>query len=317
MVMPSCLPRALVFGIGSVLVPWLVPMADAVGADLTFQPRVDVGIANYSLNFGSTAQFFPDAEPFGPGLEVPLQTSTTKLEFSDTLPTLSAGLTVFADRFYLDLLAQRAFNGSVSDSNNIYTATPLLQSSNRARYEGDMKRDDYAVALGYGVTDTVAVFAGWKWARTKLDGLRASGIERAIDGTPLGVLEGGGDFKFKYDGPFVGAAIGWPVSIGALDGSVGLNVAVAFLDGKVTVSSGFNSLDGRPLSPGPAEIFDTTGKTIGTLIGLSWRGSTGVQSLSYTVGVNGYRYSFDADDTGKADISETFVQLKVGLAYAF
>ncbi len=59
------------------------------------------------------------------------------------------------------------------------------------------------------------------------------------------------------------------------------------------------------------------GDALGLTLGLTWRGVTPVDGLNYSVGVSGYKYEFDADEKGTADIDEFAVLFKAGVAYAF
>jgi hypothetical protein len=52
-------------------------------------------------------------------------------------------------------------------------------------------------------------------------------------------------------------------------------------------------------------------------LGLDWRGATPIGNLAYCIGVSGYRYNFNSDDSSFPDISETSVIFKVGLSYAY
>jgi len=51
-------------------------------------------------------------------------------------------------------------------------------------------------------------------------------------------------------------------------------------------------------------------------VGLTWIGATGVEQVSSTLGVEGYKYEFDADGDDP-DTTETVINMKVGLAYTF
>lgn len=69
---------------------------------------------------------------------------------------------------------------------------------------------------------------------------------------------------------------------------------------------------------GVTNRFDTKGDALGFTLGVGWRGTTAVEGLSYFMGVSGYRYEFEADDSpDQSDINETAILYKAGLSYAF
>lgn len=294
---------------------WLFSAASLAAWDVSFQPRAEVGVANYSLDFGATSQLFSGAASL----------STSKLSFDTVMPSVGAGLTLFARGFFLDLAAQSMFDGSASDSNATVIANPYSLAIATPQYDGDdIGRSEYALAFGYGVTDAFSLYAGYKWAYTDFGNVIGVGPfeQQSANGAVVtGTFHTSASYEFNYAGPFVGATAGWGIGNGPINGRLALSAAVAFLDGDLTTNSGWSSItlsDGT-LVPGgsPAVIFDSSGKSVGILIGVSWVGQTGVDGLFYSVGINGYTYDFSADDEGGADISESVLQLKAGLAYAF
>lgn len=130
-------------------------------------------------------------------------------------------------------------------------------------------------------------------------------------------LNGGEFFEYVNDGPFVGANYGLPVAMNEwLDGTLALNLAVAQFDGEITFA---------PQAAAP----DVTGDTVSFTAGVAWVGNlleetdSGLfaNGLNYTVGVDGYSYSFDQDNVQAAatgdEISETVIRGSVGLAVPF
>jgi hypothetical protein len=51
-------------------------------------------------------------------------------------------------------------------------------------------------------------------------------------------------------------------------------------------------------------------------VGITWIGVTPVAQLAYSLGVDGYKYDFDANGDDP-DITETVIYLMVGLAYTY
>jgi hypothetical protein len=132
------------------------------------------------------------------------------------------------------------------------------------------------------------------------------------------------DRGFEYDGPFIGAVYGVPITKGFLDGVFAFNLAVAFLDGEVTeTQQNFSVNDGPPSDAQTKAVIkgDSTGLTLGG----SWNGATPIEGLSYTLGVDAYKYDFSGDkielqgQTVPVDTSfdETVINLRVGAAYIF
>lgn len=290
--------------------------ANAESWNVAFQPRLEVGVANYNLEFGSTTQLLP------PGIAL----STEKLSFRTTMPTVGIGLTTFADRFFLDLSAQRMFNGSISDSNGFIASSPdTLQAARISNESDDLSRNEYAFSLGYGITESASIYAGYKWQRGRVNNLKGTGpiLTQFANGAELaGTFHEVSDYKFDYDGPFIGTTVSWEIGRGALSGRLALNAALAFLQGTLTASSGtaYAELNNGQILPYPftiGDVYDTSGNSLGILLGVSWLGQTNVKGLSYSVGIRGYQYNFRADDQGKADINESVIQFKLGVAYAF
>jgi hypothetical protein len=119
----------------------------------------------------------------------------------------------------------------------------------------------------------------------------------------------------------VGANYTWGVKAGSVDGLLAGNIGLAFLNGNVSQSGivSLRTLDGRvqsvdldTLNQG-TNIGDLNGDTVGLSLGLTWRGFTPVQGLTYSVGLTGYRYDFNSDQA--PDFSESALRFDVGLTY--
>jgi len=113
--------------------------------------------ASRSLLFPPTLQQFDVSFPEG---ETSTQTVTTSSKkFNDTLWTLSGGFTIFADRFFLDLLAQGAFKGSARDdiTGTFNLPTSAFQTgesqSTGGKTNADLEREELALSLGYAVSE--------------------------------------------------------------------------------------------------------------------------------------------------------------------
>lgn len=312
-----------------------------IGAALEFgaQPRFNTGVQYYEYSqesFSSVSRNNPD-----------FSNSAGGLEYSDFLPFVSGGLTLFADRFFVDLFVQYSFDGEAEDrftnSNFVMASPPSMESdtpsgpplrsdhvfTTNSKLDNDFDRLEYSVSVGVAVTDKFVLFAGYKWAKTEFDTDVRDGDINAVStdngvrnpvfsGSFMGKL----DQDIKYDGPFVGGAYSWDIgAVGALTG----NIAVAFMDGSVdfdfsdaTQTSDLGDI--RPLDlnanlANDQNAINLDGDTIGVSVGLTWKGFTPMDGLTYAVGINGYRYDFDS--TRSTDFTETVVRLDFGLAYAF
>jgi hypothetical protein len=263
------------------------------------------------------------------------------------MPTLGGGLTFFVDRFFIDFSAQRAFNGSDNDKStfssfregNLRVGDPNIFVNDERDYDADFDRDDYAISLGYSITDQLAVYAGYKWSKADFKFNTSGSVDYLA--TPSFILQTGEndfvdnldgttasrfDYDVKYDGPFVGLTYGLNVDQSYLKGNFSFNFAVAFLDGKTkqkvkSDSVTITSIDGIDRPPFTVDLeeanFKTEGDTIGLTFGVNWRGSTPIEGLSYSLGVNAYNYQFDANNSEDPDFSETTVGFKAGVAYSF
>lgn len=313
----------------------------AGAVDFSFQPRLEAGLMQYSFESGPISMTFPsELVESNSGFNFTQQA----YEYDDHLLVLGAGGTLFLGPFFIDFSGQFANEGKSSATvsySGFYTddqsdsyflgADPL--------YEASFDRTDVAVALGYSFSRFFSLFAGYKMSKTKFDTTyegRLSSVAHYSSGTGVFDSIGGriwGDvaFDFEYQGPFVGAIQGWDFTNdffipGVLTG----NLALAYLDGEVVVeqrNTGYTIdwVDGYEIPEIESNFengsisnrLDTVGDALGITLGISWRGSTSVDGLSYSLIVSGYRYEFEAEDNAYSDINETAVVYKAGLSYAF
>jgi hypothetical protein len=301
--------------------------------ELGLQPRFSVGLLNYEYSQKAYARTTPGKLFVGPAA---FSATISELTIKDTLPLVRGGLTWFAHRFFVDLDAQYAFNGS--DNANLRDAAFIAQEENPAfgsdvlvqtdsAFDAEFDRTEFAVAVGYQTTKQLVLYAGYKEADTKFEqnGRGEILIARAPSGPVLpflsGPFTGKGRLEVHYDGPFVGANYTWGVKAGSVDGLLAGNIGLAFLNGNVSQSGivSLRTLDGRvqsvdldTLNQG-TNIGDLNGDTVGLSLGLTWRGFTPVQGLTYSVGLTGYRYDFNSDQA--PDFSESALRFDVGLTY--
>lgn len=221
-------------------------------------------------------------------------------------------------------------------------------------FDVDVERTEWSISAGYAITNNLSVYAGYKRAETSFDQANKQGVIQqqtsatvqafdATTGAPLtdgvgnplssgqtisrtGTISRNLEREFEQDGPFIGAAYGIPIRHGFLDGLLAFNLAVAFLDGEVTETERNRTItfDGIPTSVAERKAV-IEGDSTGLTLGLSWKGSTPIEGLSYLVSVDGYKYEFDGDkvelegQTIAVDtrFDETVINLRVGATYLF
>jgi hypothetical protein len=314
--------------VGFVAIIWLEP-ANALDLNLTVQPRFKTGIQYYEFEQDSFQGRFDDPQGRFPN-------TIGSLDYSDWMPFVNGGLTVFMDRFFVDFDIQYSFDGqdqsTFSNQNFIEGNGPFLPDSilqTNSQLTADFERLEWAFTAGFEAIDNLVLFAGYKKANTKfsstlqgnLNGFQARNLTQIpfLTGTFTGLL----DMELEYDGPFVGASYNWRIQHGFLDGALSFNFAAAFLEGTVdldlkntvarTINGSVQPIDFTGFGQDPFQ--GLVGDTTGYSFGIGWRGMTAVNGLTYSVGATGYIYEFESDVT--ADFSETQVRLDFGIAYAF
>jgi hypothetical protein len=146
----------------------------------------------------------------------------------------------------------------------------------------DFDRWEYAIALGYAITENFVAYAGYRKSKTEFDDVKISGTLLANGALPI-PIQGKFDFDFEYDGPFVGTSYGWKLGTGAIQGTLAANFAIAYMDADVN-GGGAQATATVPGITDPVQINTTAtgddGDTVGVTVGLNWSGVTPVQGLS-------------------------------------
>jgi hypothetical protein len=318
----------------------------AKAGHFSVQPRLEVGIMTYSFESEKISEtLLTEPVLFNNGFNF----SQEAFEYKDNLSFVGIGGTFFFKRFFLDLSGQYAFDGHDSetaafssygvvsyDEENQYMNTAYLSAE--PEYDVSFNRRELAVSLGYAIGSRTSLFAGYKWTSTYFDTTYEGtysvvnyNSDSDLDGKSGGRVWGDAEFKFEYEGPFVGVVQGWKFSpFRWFKGVFTANLALAYLQGEVILEkqTGYMAAtwkDDQQLpevavpfeSGGIANRFDTEGDSLGLTLGIAWRGETAVDGLSYNIGVHGYRYEFDSQDNGQSAINETAVVYKLGMTYAF
>ena len=299
----------------------LRPTADA--AEFEFQPRLETGLMYYSI------EQTPKSTISQVGATSISSLAQEKIEFSDNIGFVGGGGTLFIRRLFVDFGGQYAFNGSgrtrVADA--AYSETENLYNSTDAEYHFQLDRTDLALSAGYMVNRRFSVYAGYKWATVDMDVTFEGtvGVLNIDNIFAFGHVKGKDHYKFQYEGPFIGVTHGWEIDPpGVFNGMISAKVALALLSSKYsadrTGAATYTSINGMEIEP-VAESLDEKramkGDSLGLTLGFDWHGRTAIESLSYWIGLSGYRYNFDADDSSDSDVNETAVTLKAGLSYVY
>jgi hypothetical protein len=320
--------------------------SSAKAADLLFQPRVETGVMSYSFESEAVSDT-------SLSLPVPLNTGNNyaqqDFKFSDTLPFVGVGGTLFLKHFFLDVSGQSAFNGQDSatiaysgyntesiDYENFYANTAYIAAE--PGYQARFDRKEMAISLGHAFGRHFSMFVGYKWAETDFNttyqgplSVVSYNSDPDIDGTGGGRVWGEVDYRFKYEGPFIGAVQGWEIGRDRFyGGTLTASLALAYLKGEVELDHkvGYvvlNRVNGIPVPERSREIpnggvsnrYGTEGDSLGLTFGLGWRGKTKIEGLEYYLGISAYRYEFDAEEGNQSNISEDVLTFKAGLSYAF
>ncbi len=240
-------------------------------------------------------------------------------EYSNSLPFLGLGGTVAFDRFYLDLNGEVTTEGK--DNNvPIYPDTTPAPFSSKAILSNRFSLENYNLTFGYNLNSRFSLIAGYRYSTIDLDTNPVGQIFNEDTGElVLDERRGIAKYKTTYTGPFIGAAYIWPIGSGALSFNLALGRFEAENDEEVFIPA--TSFTPEVRSNQSYSIGDTTGLAYG----LSWNAAFN-QRLSYSIGLNGYRYEFDAKEpeagtvflgSSAYDSTEQQLALRFTLRYRF
>jgi hypothetical protein len=260
--------------------------------NVVVQPRAYVGYADYSLESGDMTYIRKNAPPQTRPLQFDAY-NNSKIDFNG--PIFGLGATVAVDRFFGDVYYQSTLNETAySGSERLDGSRPPPVIFNLG--DVNAQHSDWALSLGYRMTDQWSVFAGYKSGKTDWDqSMRVNVVP------PISMLIQDGKFavNFDQDGPFVGTSYSFLMGPGALT----VKAAYAYLDGSYK-----SSFDSRVLGAGGNYIplvqqFDWDGTSNAFSFGVSWTQSV-TNNLGYSVGANYHHYQFDA--SGSKQFTTTF-----------
>ncbi|MBL8252057.1 MAG: hypothetical protein JNJ76_00460 [Candidatus Competibacter sp.] len=259
--------------------------------DVTFQPRVYAGYADYTLQSGDfdvTTIYYDGRPPKSEKQRLNFDLAGhNKIQIKG--PLFGIGGTVASGRFFGDFYYQSTLDDTAYSSfEEIVDAFTI--------HEGDVDAQhyDWALSIGYLITDQWSVFVGYKAGNTEWDQAYNFNPRPPFDTTKL-ALTGKIDGEFEQDGPFLGTSYSFPVGPGVLS----VKAAYAYLDG--TYKRSAYGVIYPPFSGTPEELdVYSYGKLNGNSdaysFGISWSQPIS-HNLGYSVGANYHRYEFDMSGT--------------------
>jgi hypothetical protein len=289
-------------------------MTSSVSAmDLTFTPRISLGMQKYKLKWEG---FRSDTgEKLGDVLKV-----------DEYVPTLTLGGTLSMGRLYLDAYWQQTDTTGQTASvferpdratvRCIDTAQTLCGNSYFRYFDSDKaEHKDYALSLGYGFENGLTVFGGYKYGKADVTGtVRSVTHYTDINGSPTNVdIDPSAGLtrekaSFEADGPFLGVGYVYPIGPGALS----ISGAWAWLDGKTKQRDEFGTqIESKPSADGLS-------------LSVAWKAPI-TDQLSYGISIDSYSYNYKKKkslfDDGSLSIplkvKEESVGVRASLAYRF
>jgi len=305
--------------------------------EIGVRPRLNVGVMSY--DFTQQAKVISATES-AEGAAGVFPSATNEWSASVEPLILRTGFTLFVDRVFFDFDFQYAF--SKSDKTNFSTwgllkqgSLPGLSADHLFRFDTqadlEFERTEFAMTLGYALTNQLAIYAGYKRADSDTN-FELKGDILAVNADDLSVNSTFTGFstqlkqKLDYQGPFLGATYTWNFNKPELEGGLTGNIGVAFLDGS-TSNQGLRNfqISGESGEPLPADVtaidrppfnlVELEGDTVGVSLALSWNGFTPIDGLMYSVGLSNYRYEFN--DTNNQDFTIDILRFDTGITYSF
>lgn len=294
--------------------------------NINFQPRAYLGYADYSLDGGDITKTSDTGITEKSKLLFGLP-NRNKVDIQGFVGGVGATIATgnfFGDIYYQGIPSEAAYSAFSSENPG---------DKNITNYgDIDVKHYDWAISLGYMITDQWSVFAGYKAGQTDSD--QSLTINRPL---PESKIIQTGDYSVSFDqgGPFLGTSYSFPIGPGALT----LKAAYAYLDGEYT--SDFKSTCLPPNANclnGPVPIlqqFTWEGNSNAYSLGVSWTQPI-TENLGYSLGANYHHYKFDVSGSQRytatlgsetvprssgvlegGDLTEDLFTLTVSLFYRF
>ena len=279
------------------IAPVVATAEDFSWGNMTFQPRVYAGYANYELKSGmfNRTLFDKDGNVIWSG-EQPLKIdlfgdSHDKFQISGLLfgvgGTLKSGR-FFSDLYYQTILDQTAYSGFIEHRQ---TDDNITEDINYGDVSG--QRQDWAISFGYMITDQWSVFAGYRSGNTKWD--QTTNIYAYQEPYGQSKFDNNLSNRFEQDGPFLGTS--YSLSIGP--GLFTIKAAYTYLNGAYKYYENWIYYP-PPYNGEGYESFrfesNLDGNSNAFLIGLSWMQWL-TENLELSLEANYHRYKFDLSGT--------------------
>ncbi|KAB2929591.1 MAG: hypothetical protein F9K25_10465 [Candidatus Contendobacter sp.] len=248
---------------------------------VTFQPRAYIGYADYELK-SSTFTFTPaKGDPYTSSLKFNAQ-GNDKIPLSGFIGGIGGTIATgqfFGDFYYQSTLNETAYSNMEEQKGDVVY-----------RYgDVDAKHYDWALSLGYMITEQWSVFAGYKSGKTNWD--QSYNYNDPVSDLFHG--SGSTDGKFEQNGPFLGTSYSFQIGPGALT----FKIAYAYLDGEYEDNSQGKSYIIEPQPVLYNQVVYLDGNSNAYSLGLSWTQSL-TDNLGYSIGLNYHRYEFDLSGSG-------------------
>ena len=311
--------------------------------DLSFQPRVETGVSNYDYKEGGYNK--ESSILYSTGTMENISNSQGSFKVDTNMGFLGGGFTVFSGPLFFDVSGRKYFtgNGKISGWTGSSSDNKVNPGGGVAGYDTvysenanvDVKRDEYALSLGYTITPQLVLFGGWKWANSQFNLKNIASSASEVCYNAGSICPGGASFntymfnetgnetyKFDYNGPFLGATYG--LSFPEANGGLSFKFAVADLDDKLkdaqyNLQRTYTYYNGSAVNitvPVSSTYGSQNGNTIGFSYGIAWHGDTPVKGLSYAVGTDLYQYSFKIKSSNM-NVDERVINFTLGASYAF
>lgn len=262
--------------------------------DVTFQPRAYVGYADYELkgeglsnitftySDGSTTSYRDTAlfDLFS------RDNRHDKLPFSGLIGGI--GGTMAYGQFFGDLYYQSTANITAYSGANVQGIDNQI-SFNENLGDVDAQHSDWAISLGYAITDQWSVFAGYKSGNTEWD--QTSQRDYPPSHSNLWTITRKFNGKFYQDGPFVGTSYSFLIGPGVLT----FKAAYAYLDGTQETNEENVYIYRDPPESRTAQ-WKLDGNSNAYSLGVLWTQSL-ADNLGLSLGANYHNYSFDMSGT--------------------
>lgn len=253
--------------------------------NVIFQPRVYVGYADYDLKSGDFIFTDQNGRSSIRPLEMDLE-DHGDLQFSGLIGGIGGTVAIrqfFGDFYYQSTPSETAYSSFDSGLEN---------QQGGVKHHGDVeaRHQDWALSLGYTITDQWSIFAGYKSGNTKWD--QTNNWINDSNQKYINKING----KFNQNGPFLGTSYSFNIGPGVLN----FKAAYAYLDGTYDTNEGWWFYPNASVDSG-AQTFRYERKLDGNSnafsIGISWTQPV-IENLVFSVGANYHRYKFDLSGSG-------------------